>query len=168
MPLWLDLTLVHISLIDRTLVVFQFLWLKVIKCQESDFCHYVFSPWKSGQTSSWERSKLLVAFLRSIISCPFIPPLLFSLKQETNWRVPKSFATRNNWNIWMFCTLFLFARQKAFIGPLVPVPRSPEESQTERRYSSPEQDLDHVLSPLDLTHTSEELLQAEVTRLESR
>ncbi|XP_045712717.1 centrosomal protein of 63 kDa isoform X2 [Phyllostomus hastatus] len=45
--------------------------------------------------------------------------------------------------------------------------RSPEESQTERRYSSQEQDLDHVLSPLDLTHTSEELLQAEVTRLES-
>ncbi|XP_035886570.1 centrosomal protein of 63 kDa isoform X3 [Phyllostomus discolor] len=45
--------------------------------------------------------------------------------------------------------------------------RSPEESQTERRYSSREQDLDHVLSPLDLTHTSEELLQAEVTRLES-
>ncbi|XP_036917132.1 centrosomal protein of 63 kDa isoform X1 [Sturnira hondurensis] len=45
--------------------------------------------------------------------------------------------------------------------------RSPEESQMARRYSSQERDLDHVLSPLDLTHTSEELLQAEVTRLES-
>ncbi|XP_045055684.2 centrosomal protein of 63 kDa isoform X5 [Desmodus rotundus] len=45
--------------------------------------------------------------------------------------------------------------------------RSPEESQTERRCSSQEQDLDHMVSQLDLTHTSEELLQAEVTRLES-
>ncbi|KAM8758362.1 centrosomal protein of 63 kDa isoform 12-T12 [Rhynchonycteris naso] len=41
-----------------------------------------------------------------------------------------------------------------------------EESPTERRYASQEQDLDHVLSQLDFTHTSEELLQAEVTRLE--
>ncbi|XP_066100881.1 centrosomal protein of 63 kDa isoform X12 [Saccopteryx bilineata] len=44
--------------------------------------------------------------------------------------------------------------------------RSLEESPTERRYASQEQDLDHVLSQLDFTHTSEELLQAEVTRLE--
>ncbi|XP_039693138.1 centrosomal protein of 63 kDa isoform X11 [Pteropus medius] len=45
--------------------------------------------------------------------------------------------------------------------------RSLEESQTERRYTSQEQgDLDNVLSQLDLTHSSEELLQAEVTRLE--
>ncbi|XP_016079862.1 PREDICTED: centrosomal protein of 63 kDa isoform X4 [Miniopterus natalensis] len=45
--------------------------------------------------------------------------------------------------------------------------RSLEESQTERRYTSQEQDLDNVLSQLDFTHTSEELLQAEVTHLES-
>ncbi|KAM7063382.1 centrosomal protein of 63 kDa isoform 8-T11 [Molossus nigricans] len=45
--------------------------------------------------------------------------------------------------------------------------RSLEESQTERRYTSQEQVLDNVLSQLDFTHTSEELLQAEVTRLES-
>ncbi|XP_060154572.1 centrosomal protein of 63 kDa isoform X4 [Globicephala melas] len=45
--------------------------------------------------------------------------------------------------------------------------RSLEESQAERRYASQEQgDLENVLSRLDFTHTSEELLQAEVTRLE--
>ncbi|XP_014644899.1 PREDICTED: centrosomal protein of 63 kDa isoform X2 [Ceratotherium simum simum] len=45
--------------------------------------------------------------------------------------------------------------------------RSLEESQAERRYPSQGQgDLDLVLSQLDFTHTSEELLQAEVTRLE--
>ncbi|XP_036287276.2 centrosomal protein of 63 kDa isoform X5 [Pipistrellus kuhlii] len=49
----------------------------------------------------------------------------------------------------------------------VEVIRSLEESQTERQYTTHEQDLDNVLSQLDLTHTSEELLQAEVTRLES-
>ncbi|XP_054451710.1 centrosomal protein of 63 kDa isoform X3 [Pteronotus mesoamericanus] len=45
--------------------------------------------------------------------------------------------------------------------------RSLEESHMERRCTSQEQDLDNVLSQLDLTHTSEELLQAEVTRLET-
>ncbi|XP_023605323.1 centrosomal protein of 63 kDa isoform X7 [Myotis lucifugus] len=49
----------------------------------------------------------------------------------------------------------------------VEVIRSLEESQTERQYTTHDQDLDNVLSQLDLTHTSEELLQAEVTRLES-
>ncbi|XP_058408711.1 centrosomal protein of 63 kDa isoform X3 [Diceros bicornis minor] len=45
--------------------------------------------------------------------------------------------------------------------------RSLEESQAERSYPSQGQgDLDLVLSQLDFTHTSEELLQAEVTRLE--
>ncbi|XP_026947546.1 centrosomal protein of 63 kDa isoform X6 [Sagmatias obliquidens] len=45
--------------------------------------------------------------------------------------------------------------------------RSLEESQAERRYASQGQgDLENVLSRLDFTHTSEELLQAEVTRLE--
>ncbi|XP_070432214.1 centrosomal protein of 63 kDa isoform X10 [Equus przewalskii] len=45
--------------------------------------------------------------------------------------------------------------------------RSLEEAQAERRYSSQGQGgLDNVLSQLDLTHTSEEILQAEVTRLE--
>uniref|UniRef100_A0A8D2B254 Centrosomal protein of 63 kDa n=1 Tax=Sciurus vulgaris TaxID=55149 RepID=A0A8D2B254_SCIVU len=42
-----------------------------------------------------------------------------------------------------------------------------EESQAEKKYTSQRQgDLDSVLSQLDFTHTSEELLQAEVTRLE--
>eukprot|EP00069_Balaena_mysticetus_P005012 bmy_04739T0 len=45
--------------------------------------------------------------------------------------------------------------------------RSLEESQAERRYASQGQgDLENVLSRLDFTHTSEEFLQAEVTRLE--
>ncbi|XP_036706179.1 centrosomal protein of 63 kDa isoform X3 [Balaenoptera musculus] len=45
--------------------------------------------------------------------------------------------------------------------------RSLEESEAERRYASQGQgDLENVLSRLDFTHTSEELLQAEVTRLE--
>ncbi|XP_058150967.1 centrosomal protein of 63 kDa isoform X3 [Dasypus novemcinctus] len=45
--------------------------------------------------------------------------------------------------------------------------RSLEESQAERRYASQEQgDLETVLSQLDFNHSSEELLQAEVTRLE--
>ncbi|XP_032725543.1 centrosomal protein of 63 kDa isoform X5 [Lontra canadensis] len=45
--------------------------------------------------------------------------------------------------------------------------RSLEESQAERRYSLQEQgDLGNMLSHLDFTHSSEELLQAEVTRLE--
>ncbi|XP_062970026.1 centrosomal protein of 63 kDa isoform X5 [Cynocephalus volans] len=42
-----------------------------------------------------------------------------------------------------------------------------EESQADRNYTPQGQgDLDNVLSQLDFTHTSEELLQAEVTRLE--
>ncbi|KAL2804382.1 centrosomal protein of 63 kDa isoform a [Daubentonia madagascariensis] len=42
-----------------------------------------------------------------------------------------------------------------------------EESQAVRKYTSQGQaDLNNVLSPLNFTHTSEELLQAEVTRLE--
>uniref|UniRef100_A0A8C9AYX4 Centrosomal protein of 63 kDa n=1 Tax=Prolemur simus TaxID=1328070 RepID=A0A8C9AYX4_PROSS len=42
-----------------------------------------------------------------------------------------------------------------------------EESQTERKYTSQGQgNVDNVLSPLNFTHTSEELLQEEVTRLE--
>ncbi|XP_055977435.1 centrosomal protein of 63 kDa isoform X2 [Sorex fumeus] len=47
--------------------------------------------------------------------------------------------------------------------------RSLEESQTaERKYSCQGHgDLENVLSKLDFTHTSEELLQAEVTRLET-
>ncbi|XP_059519864.1 centrosomal protein of 63 kDa isoform X4 [Myotis daubentonii] len=53
------------------------------------------------------------------------------------------------------------------IQQTVEVIRSLEESQTERQYTTHDQDLDNVLSQLDLTHTSEELLQAEVTRLES-
>lgn len=45
--------------------------------------------------------------------------------------------------------------------------RSPEESQPDRTCTSQEQGhLESVLSQLDFTHTSEELLQAEVTRLE--
>lgn len=65
--------------------------------------------------------------------------------------------------------LFLFAKRKAFNSPLVFFHRSLEESQMERRYTSQEPgDLDNVLSQLDLTHSSEELLQAEVTRLEGR
>ncbi|XP_026352851.2 centrosomal protein of 63 kDa isoform X2 [Ursus arctos] len=45
--------------------------------------------------------------------------------------------------------------------------RSLEESQAEKRYASQEQgDLGNMLSQLDFTHSSEELLQAEVTRLE--
>lgn len=45
--------------------------------------------------------------------------------------------------------------------------RSLEESQAERTYTSLERGrLENVLSQLDFTHTSEELLQAEVTRLE--
>ncbi|XP_069329320.1 centrosomal protein of 63 kDa isoform X2 [Eulemur rufifrons] len=41
------------------------------------------------------------------------------------------------------------------------------ESQTERKYTSQGQgNVDNVLSPLNFTHTSEELLQEEVTRLE--
>ncbi|XP_044944821.1 centrosomal protein of 63 kDa isoform X9 [Mustela putorius furo] len=45
--------------------------------------------------------------------------------------------------------------------------RSLEESQAERRYTLQEQgDLGNMLSHLDFTHSSEELLQAEVTRLE--
>nr|XP_031533820.1 centrosomal protein of 63 kDa isoform X3 [Vicugna pacos] len=45
--------------------------------------------------------------------------------------------------------------------------RSLEESQAEKRYASQGQgDLENVLSRLDFTHASEELLQAEVTRLE--
>nr|XP_044992399.1 centrosomal protein of 63 kDa isoform X3 [Jaculus jaculus] len=45
--------------------------------------------------------------------------------------------------------------------------RLQEVSQAERKYSSQGQGiLNHVLSELDFTHTSEELLQAEVTRLE--
>ncbi|XP_019510154.1 PREDICTED: centrosomal protein of 63 kDa isoform X6 [Hipposideros armiger] len=45
--------------------------------------------------------------------------------------------------------------------------RSLEESQADRTYTSQEQGhLENVLSHLDFTHTSEELLQAEVTRLE--
>ncbi|XP_034851001.1 centrosomal protein of 63 kDa isoform X6 [Mirounga angustirostris] len=45
--------------------------------------------------------------------------------------------------------------------------RSLEESQAGRRYTSQEQeDLGNMLSQLDFTHSSEELLQAEVTRLE--
>ncbi|XP_057594682.1 centrosomal protein of 63 kDa isoform X3 [Hippopotamus amphibius kiboko] len=45
--------------------------------------------------------------------------------------------------------------------------RSLEESQAERRYTSQGQgDLENVLSRLDFTHASEELLQAEVTHLE--
>lgn len=47
----------------------------------------------------------------------------------------------------------------------VEVIRSLEESQTERQSTMHKQD--NVLSQMDLTHTSEELLQAEVTRLES-
>ncbi|XP_036188414.1 centrosomal protein of 63 kDa isoform X4 [Myotis myotis] len=53
------------------------------------------------------------------------------------------------------------------IQQTVEVIKSLEESQTERQYTTHDQDLDNVLSQLDLTHTSEELLQAEVTRLES-
>ncbi|XP_037381845.1 centrosomal protein of 63 kDa isoform X6 [Talpa occidentalis] len=49
----------------------------------------------------------------------------------------------------------------------VEIMRSLEESQTERKYISQGQgSLENVLSQLDFTHTSEELLQAEVTRLE--
>uniref|UniRef100_A0A8C3WAB9 Centrosomal protein of 63 kDa n=1 Tax=Catagonus wagneri TaxID=51154 RepID=A0A8C3WAB9_9CETA len=45
--------------------------------------------------------------------------------------------------------------------------RSLEEAQAERRYAAQGQgDLEKVLSQMDFTHTSEELLQAEVTRLE--
>ncbi|KAM9601262.1 centrosomal protein of 63 kDa isoform 7-T10 [Trichechus inunguis] len=45
--------------------------------------------------------------------------------------------------------------------------RSLEEPQSERRCNSQgREDLENVLSQLDFTHTSEELLQAEVTRLE--
>uniref|UniRef100_A0A8C0LWN1 Centrosomal protein of 63 kDa n=1 Tax=Canis lupus dingo TaxID=286419 RepID=A0A8C0LWN1_CANLU len=45
--------------------------------------------------------------------------------------------------------------------------RSLQESQTAQRYTSQGQgDLGNVLSQLDFTHSSEELLQAEVTRLE--
>lgn len=44
-----------------------------------------------------------------------------------------------------------------------------EESLAEKKYTSQGQgDLDSVLSQLNFTHTSEELLQAEVTRLEGR
>ncbi|XP_023394597.2 centrosomal protein of 63 kDa isoform X5 [Loxodonta africana] len=47
------------------------------------------------------------------------------------------------------------------------VMRSLEEPQSERRCNSQgREDLENVLSQLDFTHTSEELLQAEVTRLE--
>ncbi|XP_076986286.1 centrosomal protein of 63 kDa isoform X2 [Tamandua tetradactyla] len=50
---------------------------------------------------------------------------------------------------------------------VVEVKRSLEESQAERRYSIQEQgNLENVLSQLDFTHSSEELLQAEVVRLE--
>ncbi|XP_057350013.1 centrosomal protein of 63 kDa isoform X4 [Manis pentadactyla] len=46
--------------------------------------------------------------------------------------------------------------------------RSLEEPQAERRYTcQAQEESDNVLSHLDLTHNSEELLQAEVTRLES-
>ncbi|XP_036860953.2 centrosomal protein of 63 kDa isoform X4 [Manis javanica] len=46
--------------------------------------------------------------------------------------------------------------------------RSLEEPQTERRYTCQgQEESDNVLSHLNLTHNSEELLQAEVTRLES-
>ncbi|XP_006846657.1 PREDICTED: centrosomal protein of 63 kDa isoform X2 [Chrysochloris asiatica] len=49
----------------------------------------------------------------------------------------------------------------------VEVIRSLEEPQSERKYNSQGQaDLENVLSQLDFTHMSEELLQAEVTRLE--
>lgn len=47
------------------------------------------------------------------------------------------------------------------------VERSLEDCQVERKYSSSGQGvLDNVLSQLDVSHSSEELLQAEVTRLE--
>ncbi|XP_017451080.2 centrosomal protein of 63 kDa isoform X3 [Rattus norvegicus] len=47
------------------------------------------------------------------------------------------------------------------------VERSLEDCQVERKYSSSGQGvLDNVLSQLDISHSSEELLQAEVTRLE--
>lgn len=50
---------------------------------------------------------------------------------------------------------------------IVEAVRSPEESQPDRTCTSQEQGhLESVLSQLDFTHTSEELLQAEVTRLE--
>ncbi|XP_049726266.1 centrosomal protein of 63 kDa isoform X2 [Elephas maximus indicus] len=49
----------------------------------------------------------------------------------------------------------------------IEVMRSLEEPQSERRCNSQgREDLENVLSQLDFTHTSEELLQAEVTRLE--
>ncbi|XP_037700539.1 centrosomal protein of 63 kDa isoform X3 [Choloepus didactylus] len=61
----------------------------------------------------------------------------------------------------------LQAKIKATDTQHVEVLRSLEESQAERRYSSQEQgDLENVLSQLDFTHSSEELLQAEVIRLE--
>lgn len=64
---------------------------------------------------------------------------------------------------------FCLQRYKAFNSPPVSSHRSLEESQAERRYASQGQgDLENVLFRLDFTHTSEELLQAEVTRLEGR
>ncbi|KAM6222277.1 centrosomal protein of 63 kDa isoform 3-T3 [Rhynchocyon petersi] len=49
----------------------------------------------------------------------------------------------------------------------VEIIRSLEEPQSEKRYNSQEKgDLENLLSPLDFIHTSEERLQAEVSRLE--
>lgn len=65
--------------------------------------------------------------------------------------------------------LFLFAKMQAFNSPSMSSLRSLEEPLVERRYASQGQgDLQNVLCQLDFTHTSEELLQAEVTRLEGR
>lgn len=53
------------------------------------------------------------------------------------------------------------------VGTQQSVERPLEDCQKERKYSSPGQGvLDNVLSQLDFSHSSEELLQAEVTRLE--
>ncbi|XP_012580359.1 PREDICTED: centrosomal protein of 63 kDa isoform X2 [Condylura cristata] len=61
----------------------------------------------------------------------------------------------------------LQAKLKTDTQHTVDIIRSLEESQAERKYTAQGQgSLENVLSQLDFTHTSEELLQAEVTRLE--
>lgn len=65
--------------------------------------------------------------------------------------------------------LFLFVKIQGLNSPPGSSHRSLEEAQEERGYPSQGQgDLEKVLSRLDFTHTSEELLQAEVTHLEGR
>lgn len=63
----------------------------------------------------------------------------------------------------------VFVCEDAGLSPSMSSLRSLEEPLAERRYASQGQgDLQNVLCQLDFTHTSEELLQAEVTRLEGR